>query len=382
MEHRILWMIDSLMPGGAEHLLLTILKTIDHEKFDIRVLALQIRRGNPIADELEKMGISVDLAPSQIRNLRNPIKLLRLFFYIKNLSPELIHTQLEHSDILGNVFAKILGIPSVSTLHTIEVAKDLKFAHFRLKLKWFILKYFCDTIITVSDKTREHHLRFGKLPEHKTITIYNGIQLSRFQSHNRTGLDETKGILGLKPNSFVITTVAVLREPKGIQFMIKALPEIIRHEPNLTYLVVGDGIYDSELKNLVNELGLQERVIFTGYRTDIPDILAVSDLFVLPSLGDALPTVLIEALAAEKPIIATRVGGIPEIINDGINGLLVTPADPESLTKACLKYLRDVEFSRNIKAKGAEIAKERFDIRIQAKKLETIYNDLIKQYDK
>jgi len=382
MGHRILWMIDSLMPGGAEHLLLTILKTIDHEKFDIRVLALQIRRGNPIADELERMGISVDLAPSQIRNLRNPIKLLRLFFYIKNLSPELIHTQLEHSDILGNVFAKILGIRSVSTLHTLEVAKDLKFAHFRLKLKWFILKYFCDTIITVSDKTREHHLRFGRLPENKTITIYNGIQLSRFQSPNRTRLDETKRILGLKPNAYVITTVAVLRGPKGIQFMIKALPEIIRHEPNLTYLVVGDGIYASELKYLVNELGLQDHVIFTGYRTDIPEILAVSDLFVLPSLGDALPTVLIEALAAEKPIIATKVGGIPEIINDGINGLLVPPADPESLTKACLKYIRDVEFSRSIKVKGAEIAKERFDIRIQARKLETIYNDLIKQYDK
>lgn len=382
MGHRILWMIDSLMPGGAEHLLLTILKTIDHENFDIRVLALQIRRGNPIADELENMGISVDLAPSQIRNLRNPIKLLRLFFYIKNLSPELIHTQLEHSDILGNVFAKILGIPSVSTLHTLEVAKDLRFAHFRLRLKWFILKYFCDTIITVSDKTREHHLRFGKLPENKTITIYNGIQLSRFQSHNRTRLDETKRILGLKPNSFVITTVAVLREPKGIQFMIKALPEIIRHEPNLTYLVVGDGIYASELKYLVNELGLEEHVIFTGYRTDIPGILSVSNLFVLPSLGDALPTVLIEALAAEKPIIATRVGGIPEIINDGINGLLVPPADPESLTKACLKYIRDVEFSRSIKVKGAEIAKERFDIGIQARKLEIIYNDLIKQYDK
>jgi glycosyltransferase involved in cell wall biosynthesis len=382
MRHRILWMIDSLMPGGAEQLLLTILKNFEHESFDIRVLALQIRRGNPIADELERSGIAVDLAPSQIRNLRNPIKLLRLFFYVKNLSPELIHTQLEHSDILGNVFAKILRIPSVSTLHTLEVAKDLRFAHFRLKLKWFILKYFCDTIITVSEKTRDHHLKFGNLPKNKTSTIYNGIQLSRFQTHNRTQNEEIKINLGLSPNSIVITTVAVLREQKGIQFMIQALPEILRYEPNLTYLIVGDGVYASQLNNLVDDLGLQERVLFTGYRTDIPDILAVSDLFVLPSLGDALPTVLIEALAAGKPIIATQVGGIPEIITDGINGLLVPPADPESLAFACLKILRDRDFSQCIGTKGVETAKDRFDIKIQVKKLVTLYNDLINQYDK
>ena len=382
MRHRIVWMIDSLMPGGAEQLLLTILENFDHESFDIGVLALQIRRGNPIADEMERMGIAVDLAPSQIRNLRNPIKLVRLFLYVKNLSPDLIHTQLEHSDILGNIFAKVLGIPSVSTLHTLEVAKNIRFAHLRLRLKWFILKYFCDTIVTVSEKTREHHLRFGKLPESKTITIYNGIQLSRFQNHNSTQIEETKRNLGLSSNCHVITTVAVLREPKGIQFMIKAMPEILRHEPNLTYLIVGDGVYDSQLKNLVVDLGLQKQVIFTGYRSDIPDILKVSDLFVLPSLGDALPTVLIEALAAEIPIIATIVGGIPEIINDGENGLLVSPADPEMLAEACLKILRDVEFSQRLRYKGAETAKNRFDIKIQVEKLETIYNDLINQYDK
>ena len=379
MKQRIIWLIDSLKPGGAEQLMPSLLKEFDNDSYEIRVCVLQVRKGNPIAVELGEQGIPVDLV--LVRNLRNPINLFHVLQYFKKLSPILIHTQLEFADTLGNLAAKIIHIPSVSTLHTLEVPKKRKFAFFRLKLKWFVLRYFCDTIIAVSEITRKHHIKFGKLPPQKTKTIYNGIQLSRFQKRNESQLDEIRQGLKLKTNQTVVTTVAVLREPKGIQYMIRAMPEILKHKPDLTYLIVGDGVYADSLLDLVTVLGLQGNVIFTGRRTDIPDILAVSDLFVLPSLGDALPTVLIEALAAQTPIIATKVGGIPEIIENDVNGMLVPPADSDRLADACIKLIQDQELSHQFTVNGLEIAKRRFDVKVQVEQLQNLYKDLIKQYE-
>ena len=380
MKYRIIWIIDSLKPGGAEQLMPMMLTHFDRESYEHRVCVLQVRKGNPVALELENHGIPVDLV--LVRKMRNPINIFHLLKYLKIHSPDLVHTQLEFSDILGNIAAKMIHIPSVSTLHTLEVPQKRKYAYWRLNLKWFVLKYFCDAILTVSKKTREHHLQYGKLPQHKIKTIYNGIQLSRFQKRNQHSLDQIKLELGLKSHNIVITTVAVLREQKGIQYMFKALPEILRHIPNLTYLVVGDGKYATSLQDLVAELHINNHVIFAGHRTDIPDILALSDLFVLPSLGDALPTVLIEALAAETPVIATQVGGIPEIIEDGSNGLLVPSSDSKSLAEACLKILKDRELSHRLTANGLETAKHRFDVKVQVGQLENLYTELIKQYGK
>jgi glycosyltransferase involved in cell wall biosynthesis len=275
----------------------------------------------------------------------------------------------------------MIHVPSVSTLHTLELPKKRKYAFWRLNLKWFVLRHLCDAILTVSKKTRDHHLQYGRLPQQKVKIIYNGIQLSRFQNRDQNSLAQIKLELGLKSNHIVITTVAVLREPKGIQYMFKALPEILSQIPNLTYLVVGDGKYAASLRDIVAELRLNEHVIFAGHRTDIPDILALSNLFVLPSLDDALPTALIEALAAETPIVATRVGGIPEIIEDGINGLLVSSANPNQLTDACLKILKDKDLSHLFTSNGLEIAERRFDVKVQVEQLQNLYTELIKQYE-
>jgi len=380
MKHRVIWVIDSLMPGGAEQLMPAMLKQFNKDTYDIRVCVLQVRKGNPIAVELEKEGIPVDLV--LVRNLRNPINIFRVLQYFKKQSPDLIHTQLEFSDTLGNVAAKILHLPSVSTLHTLEIPKKRKFAILRLKLKWFVLKHYCDAIITVSEKTREHHLKFGKLPPAKIKTIYNGIQLSRFQGGNKTHPNKVKQALNLRLNHTIITTIAVLREPKGIQYMLKALPGVLKHKPDLTYMIVGDGVYKASLQDLVADLRLQEHVVFTGYRTDIPNLLTISDLFILPSLGDALPTVLIEALASETPIIATQVGGIPEIIENNVNGLLVPPADSESLAEACLKILQNQELSHQLTSNGLATAELRFDVKAQVEQLENLYIELIRHYGK
>ncbi|MEO5887725.1 MAG: glycosyltransferase [Anaerolineales bacterium] len=370
----IIWMIDSLGPGGAEQLMPAILKNLKQSGFNIRVCALQIRAGNPIASELERLGLPVDLVP--VPNLRQPFNLFRILRYLRLHRPQLLHTQLEFADILGTVAAKILGIPSVSTVHTLDAFPEKRSAWGRMKLRWFLLGKYCDRVIAVSEKTRLHYLQSGWLDPNKIITVYNGVDISRFNITNASEIAKTKQALRLPLNGKVIITVAVLREPKGIQFMIKALPAILEQYPDVHYLIVGDGVHSPALSELVAALAIKNHVTFAGHRTDIPDLLACSEIFVLPTLKDALPTVLIEALAAGKSIVASDVGGIPEIIENGVNGLLVTPGNPPKLAEACLKLLKDSELSRKIVLAGKETVRRRFNIDSQIGRLSSMYEEL------
>jgi glycosyltransferase involved in cell wall biosynthesis len=370
----IIWMIDSLGPGGAEQLMPSILKNLKQAGFNIRICALQIRAGNPIASDLERLGLSVDLVP--IANLRRPFNLFRILRYLRLHRPQLLHTQLEFADILGSVAAKLLGIPSVSTVHTLDIFPEKKSAWGRMKLRWFLLGIFCDRVIAVSEKTRLHYLQSGGLHPDKVVTLYNGVDISRFKNTDTSQTARTKQALHLPLNSRIIITIAVLREPKGIQFMIEALPAILEQFPDVHYLIVGDGKYGTALTDLVTSLAIKNHVTFAGHRTDIPDLLACCDIFVLPTLKDALPTVLIEALAAERPIVASDVGGVPEIIENGVNGLLVAPGDPSKLAEACLQLLKNNELSRKIVLAGSKTVQQRFNIDSQIRQLSRMYEEL------
>ena len=370
----IIWMIDSLGPGGAEQLMPSILKNLKRAGFNIRICTLQIRAGNPIASELERLGLPVDLVP--ILNLRQPFNLFHILRYLRLHRPQLLHTQLEFADILGTVAAKILGIPSVSTVHTLDAFPEKKSAWGRMKLRWFLLGKYCNCVIAVSEKTRLHYLQSGRLHQDKVITLYNGVDISRFKNTDASQIAKTKQALRLPLDSKVIITVAVLREPKGIQFMIEALPAILEQFPDVHYLIVGDGEYGAALSDLATVLDIKKHITFAGHRTDIPDLLACCDIFVLPTLKDALPTVLIEALAAERPIVASDVGGVPEIIENGVNGLLVAPGDPSQLADACLQLLKDNELISQIVLAGSKTVRQRFNIDSQIEQLSGMYEEL------
>jgi len=373
-QRPIIWMIDGLGPGGAEQLMPAILNRLTEAGFNIRVCALQVRKGNPIAEELKSLGLPVDLV--LLPNLRHPLNLFRILRYLRVHRPQILHTQLEFSDILGTIAAKLLGIPTVSTLHTLDIFEGKKTATWRLKLRWFVLRNFCDKIIAVSEKTRTHHLQAGRLGERKVITIYNGIDISRFKNIDESIKHQLRQSLKLPANSQIIITIAVLREPKGIQYMLKALSYILDKKPNTHYLIVGDGVYADPLREQVVDLNIQEHVTFAGHRTEIPALLSISDIFVLPTLRDALPTVLIEALAAEIPIVSSNVGGVPEIVENKVNGLLVPPRDPNELASACLQLLQNKELTSQIVQTGNTVVQQRFNINNQIEHLSHLYEEV------
>ena len=374
MSIKVIWLIDGLGYGGAEQLMATLLNSFDKSRFEMRVCVLQERKSNIIPEKLKQLGIPVDFV--SIKRLRNPLNIFRIITYLRKYEPNIVHTQLEFSDTLGNSAAKFLGIPSVSTLHTIETPTVGTRTYWRQQIRWFVLRNFCTRIITVSEKTREHYIQLTKIPATKIVTMYNGIDLEKFRVLDSSISNKIRSSLEIPNKSSVICTIAVLRELKGIQFMIEALPAILERIPNVFYLVIGDGDYVQQLKSLVVKQDIEERVVFVGHRTDIPELLASSDVFVLPTLGDALPTVLIEALAAEKPIIASNVGGVPEIITNEVTGILVPPADTKMLATACLRVLQNKSLAKNLAENGYQTVKQKFDVDTQVNQLSTLYQQL------
>lgn len=374
-QKRIIWLIDSLGWGGAERLLAAYLQHFDTNRFEPRVCVLHARDGNPLAAEIERLGIPVDTI--SLRHLRDPLGLPRLLRYLRRYRPHLLHTQLGFADILGSLAGRILNIPTVSTLHTFDNPSPGSRSYWRNQLKWWALRHFCDRVIAVSEGMRQYHLQRGKLPLYKTMTLYNGIDLAPFTPGDNGHQRAERQALGIPPEAPLLITVAVLRPLKGIQYMIEALPTILQAVPEARYLVVGSGPHEASLKELVKAQGLSERVIFTGARRDVPNLLALSDLFVLPTLTEALPTVLAEAMAAQKPIVVSNVGGVPEMVEHGCNGLLVPPADPARLAEACLHLLQNPDQARNLARTGRQIVEQRFNIRAQVLQLGGLYEELL-----
>lgn len=242
-------------------------------------------------------------------------------------------------------------------------------------MRWKILNSFCNQIIAVSEITRQHYTTLGIRAE-KILTLYNGVDINRFVPF-RHPLSKKRSVLDVPENGIVILTVAVLREAKGIQYMLKTMPVILEKFPNAYYVIAGDGAYGDTLKALAHSMGVENRVIFLGHRSDIPEILGESDLFVFPTLMDALPTVLLEAMAVGVPIVSSEVGGIPEILKNEIDGLLIQPANPADLAESCIRLLSDHELAGRLSVSALRVAEERFDVRKQAGTLVNIYDRLV-----
>ena len=369
---RVLYLIDSLGPGGAEHLLAAYLPFLRRAGVIPTVAALQEQEGNPVAARIEAQGIPVQ--ELGIRRLRQRGAYGRVRRAIASADPDVVHTQLEFAAVLGIPAARRLGLPTVATLHTLDAPPPRSRLALHVRLMAWALRR-ARRVIAVSEVTRSHYLERARLRPERVVTMYNGIDPTGFQA-GPEDREAARRELGLDPDAPVLVTVAVQREPKGIQHMLAALPEVAAAFPAVRYLLVGDGPHRPALEEQVRALGLDGRVLFAGARDDVARMLSAADLFVLPSLTEALPTVLAEAMAAGRPIVATTVGGIPEMVRHGEAALLVPPADPEALAAAVCRLLANPRQAVAMGRSGRRLVAERFDIRTQARALADDYRAL------
>ncbi len=331
---RLLWLVDSLGAGGAEALVVTFAQGIDRTQHQLFVACLSGANGMN-AQRLGAEGVPVtDL---RARNLRDIGAFRRLLSLIREQRIELIHAHLTYSAIWSAIASRLTRVPAIASLHvspaatrTLEdSARHRLTTDLRDRIMRAILNRWARAVVMVSGALRDDYLAHG-LESRKIRVVHNGIELDRFRRPRGEARARLERELAIPNGAPIVGTVAVLRPKKGIEVLLEAARNVRR----ATFVIIGDGPKREEWTALARTLGVSERVRWAGFRTDVDSLLAGCDLFVHPSLGDAFPTVLLEAMAAGLPIVASRVGGIPEIVTEGVTGILVPPGDAVSLASA------------------------------------------------
>ncbi|MRR14495.1 glycosyltransferase family 1 protein [archaeon] len=237
-------------------------------------------------------------------------------------------------------------------------------------LEWLV-SHFAYKVVGVSDHTTRNLIHYEKISPRKTMTIMNGIDEDKYRITIDTS--RKKEEMGINPEGPVIGLGVRLSEQKGITYLLQAMPDILKKFPGLTLLIAGEGPLEDNLKTEARDLGIHDHVVFAGPRLDMPEILQVLDLYVLPSLWEGLPMVLLEAMAAECPIVATDVGGNSMAIQNDVNGILVPSQSPSELAGAVIGLLGDKEKRSRYIRRGREIFDEKFSARVMAANYEKLY---------
>ncbi len=379
----------AVLGGGAEEVLLGLISHLDKSLFE-SIIALP-RKGALIKRLNE---IKVKVVPIEIIELKrtyNPMLLshflVRFFLttfslikIIKRYEIDLIHANSFHAGLFAGIASKVTGIPLICHIHRIFPQNRFYKTFFK------ILEYFCFKIIAISKSVKSELVVYG-IDSNKIEIIYNGVDLDKFIPRNSR--QEVLEEFQLNTKIFLLGTVGQLSERKGHIELLKATQKVLKLYPKLVLFIVGDTLgenkkYKERIIDLAKELGILENMILTGYRPDVPRIMGALDVFILSSRQEPFGLVVIEAMAMNKAVVATAVGGVPEIVEDGVSGILVPPGDPDKLAKAIIELLENEKKREQMGQIGRRIVEEKFDLFDNIRKIEKIYLDAkyIQQYKK
>lgn len=369
----ILQLVNGFAIGGAENKLLDLVRALDKNKY--RIVVCSVGQGGPLQNEFEKLGLKVVVFPKKIAfDFSLILKVARL---VREECIEIVQTTLLYADLIGAIAAKIAGVPIVISWETVSHG-----THDSLRTKWrhkigyrFAMK-FVDKIVAVSDETRMSIIVNRAIPPEKVVTIHYGVDLSKFKDTN--GFDERKK-LGFENGTPIIGIVGRLEEVKGHLYFIKAASEIVKRFANMQCIFIGDGSLRKSLEEEVEKLELRSNFRFLGFRRDIQNLLNVIDVFVLPSLSEGLPNVILEAMACRKPVVATAVGGIPEAVVHGVTGLLVSAKNSIAIKDAIVKLLENRKALIEMGQKGRQRVEQEFSLEKEISEFQNLYDTCLNQ---
>jgi glycosyltransferase involved in cell wall biosynthesis len=360
---RVHVLIDSLAWGGAEMLLGELARGASTQALELSVSHLYDADEGPAGVRLRDAGLEPRLLG--VGGLTDPRTLLSVRRQLAAVAPDVVHTHLLYADLLGGAAARTLGLPAVSTLHVMDADATGR-DRARARLAVAVRRRWHARVIAVSDHLRGAYLAAGAdRPEH-VLTVRNGIAAEAAPGAGA----RVRAELGIGGDELVVAVVAVLRPGKGHDRAVAAVEAVRREVPGVRLLIAGDGPAREDVARLAAPLG--DRAVLTGHRDDIMAVLDAVDVLLHPSLADAFPTVLLEALAAGVPIVASAVGGIPEIVDDGRSGLLVAPPlEAGRFAAALARLVGDAalrrELARQARARfEAEFTAERWAGRLRA----------------
>jgi glycosyltransferase involved in cell wall biosynthesis len=361
---RVLEVMATGTNGGAQEHVHSLVTRLNPECYEVRVVSLS--HGSSVR-RLQRAGIDVTVIdePDDRQAVR------ALADAVASFAPEIIHNHMYRAEVIGTRAALLLGEKGckrpvvISTVHSSRV----RCIEDRQTLRQ--LTPLMDRLIVVSRAIQQKVSDEGRLDVPVTL-IYNGVDLQRYNHqqpcctlHDDYGIPEESPIVGV---------VARLEAEKGHRTLIDAWPEVLAAVPNAWLLVVGEGSERDSLEAEAASLGVSDRVVFTGRREDVPAVTAALDVAVLPSYREAQGLSVLEAMALSRPVVASNVGGIPEMIEDGVTGLLVSPNDCDALAAAIIKLLTDHPYADTIARRGHDLVHDRFCVELMVNSIESIYD--------
>ncbi|HVQ28079.1 MAG TPA: glycosyltransferase [Vicinamibacteria bacterium] len=359
----VLYVIWSLQTGGAERVVADLARSLDRNRFRPMVCCLNFK--GRLALELEAEGIPVFAVDKKRRaDLGALFRLARL---MRREHVHVVHTHLWTSSLWGRLAALLARVPvRVVTEHNIDTWRGR--GHLFVDR---ILARFTHHFVFVSQEVASfYRAHLPLVADDRCLVVHNGIDRVPFeQTIDRNAVRDR---MGLPREAVVAGVVGRLDERKGHRYFLEAMKRLAG-EPGLHAVVVGEGREKDALFAQRRELGLEPRVHLVGYWASLAEALAAIDLFVLPSLMEGHPLAILEAMAAGKPVVATRVGGNHEAVDDGRSGLLVPPRDAEALAEAISSLARDSERAARMGLEGRRLLGERFSLEAAVRANEQIY---------
>jgi glycosyltransferase involved in cell wall biosynthesis len=369
---RVLHLRDTHEVGGPGKTILETFKVIDRDRFDLHLGVFETRHEGcrtPFVEAAEKCGMPVH----HIRgfNQYDPRLIGRVAALVRGLGIHIVHAHEVKSDVIGYLAARRCGVPVMTTAHG-WIGNGRK-DRMMTALDKIALRVF-DRVIAVSTPIRDS-LRAAGVGERRLRLLHNAIVVERYQ---RTGQrDFLEQLLGRPLVRPVVTTIGRLSREKGHADLVAALSFVAAQGAAFSAVLVGDGPERRALEQQIDAAGLAGRIFLAGYRTETARILESSDVMVLPSHTEGLPNVALEALLMEVPVIATRVGGTPEVVVDGVTGTLVEPHAPAALAGALAAFIADPGRPVTMARAGRGRVEAEFDFKVRTRRLERIYLELM-----
>jgi len=361
-------MIDRPFLGGGQMTVLGLAKNLNREKFEVSICSAE---GGVLVDEARKHKIPhFAVALSKKFNCQS---FKEISVILKENRIDILHTHGGVAGFYGRWTAKKSGTPVI--IHTHHGIHYLHYRNPLLRRVYVSLERyfsrFTDSVVVVSEANKEMAHKHRLAPSSKIILIRNGIDIDKFTQRESPG--KKMNDFGFELSHPVIGTVARLDHPKGVVYLLKAAKLIHRSYPQAKILIVGGGPLRGQLERKARSLGIEKQVLFLGERTDVPELLSLFDVFVLPSLWEGLPYALVEAAALGRPIVATDIDGVRELIRDGETGLLVSPMQPEELAEAVSRLLGNKEQASRLGLKAKELIPPQYALSRMVKETQDLY---------
>lgn len=378
---KVLHVITRLIVGGAQENTLFTIAGLDKIRYDVMLASgPSIGPEGDMQDFVNKHNIPFVKIPELVREI-HPVKDIAAFIKLCNLIKkerfDIVHTHTSKAGILGRLAAKTAGCGIIIHTPHGHLFYNQYGRFLSLLFVWIerLMASMTTRIITLTETGKREHIHFRIAAAEKFRVAHSGIDMAAFSEVDQHRRDALRKELGLSPDDIVIGSVGRLVPIKGHRYLIEAAPDVIKKMPRVKFVIVGDGVLKNRLQKDIERRRLSEQFLFPGLRGDTRDLLSIFYILVHPSLYEGMGRVVAEAMALGKPVIASKTGGLPDVVGDA--GLLVEPGDAKGLAEAIIALLDDKEKAKSLGEAGKERARRLFTMDSMVRKIDDIYKEAI-----